>query len=141
MLLHLPKRPPICESRNINGQETRFQIELETAQNGRRGERAGRESDLYRNSKGHFRFENFGFFLSSEQNLTDIERVDGIAAAFESETDSGDQLEGLCEVLELTGKVQHSIFSTISNISESTGSNILQTRLLPWLGSGFIGRF
>ena len=75
------------------------------------------------------------------KNLTDIERVDGIAAAFESETDGGDQLEGLCEVLELTGKVQHSIFSTISNISESTGSNILQTRLLPWLGSGFIGGF
>ena len=68
--------------------------------------------------------------------------MDGIAAAFESgDTDGATQLEGLCEVLELTGKVQHSVFSTISNISELTGSNILQTRLLPWLGSGFIGAF
>merc|ERR1711976_20951 len=77
--------------------------------------------------------------LAESQTYTEIQkRVDGIAAAFESETDGGDQLDGLCEVLELTGKVQHSIFSTISNISEATGSNILQTRLLPWLGSGFI---
>jgi len=78
--------------------------------------------------------------LAESQTYTEIQkRVDGIAAAFESgDTDGATQLEGLCEVLELTGKVQHSVFSTISNISELTGSNILQTRLLPWLGSGFI---
>ena len=66
--------------------------------------------------------------------------MDKVAAAFESDVDGAEQLEPLCEVLELTGKVQHSIFSTISAISEATGSNVLQTRLLPWLGSGFIGK-
>ena len=65
--------------------------------------------------------------------------MDKITAAFDVDPTGGTQLDGLCEVLELTGKVQHSIFSTISNISEATGSNVLQSRLLPWLGGGFIG--
>lgn len=77
--------------------------------------------------------------LSDSQTYNQIQkRVDKITAAFDIDPSGGTQLDGLCEVLELTGKVQHSIFSTISNISEATGSNVLQSRLLPWLGGGFI---
>ena len=103
--------------------------------------RRARRTRKFKRSSPRFETDNICLIWLS-QFLTDIERVDGIAAAFETEdTDGAAQLEGLCEVLELTGKVQHSVFSTISNISELTGSNILQTRLLPWLGSGFIGAF
>merc|ERR1711970_1106821 len=76
--------------------------------------------------------------LSDSQTYNVLQKkVDAITSQLD-ETKSADQLNSLCEVLELTGKVQHSVFSTISKISEENDSNILQTRLLPWLGNGFI---
>merc|ERR1712131_96326 len=76
--------------------------------------------------------------LSESQTYNVLQKkVDAITSQLD-ETKSEDQLNSLCEVLELTGKVQHSVFSTISKISEENDSNILQTRLLPWLGNGFI---
>merc|ERR1712212_848787 len=76
--------------------------------------------------------------LSESQTYNVLQKkVDAITSQLD-ETKSADQLNSLCEVLELTGKVQHSVFSTISKISEENESNILQTRLLPWLGNGFI---
>ena len=64
--------------------------------------------------------------------------MNAAAETIDSDSDD-DKLNKLCEVLELTGKVQHEVFSVINQIAESSESEVMKSRLLPWMSKGFLG--
>jgi len=79
------------------------------------------------------------------QNLsqTDVysqiqERLDGAVKEAGEEEVSKEQIEKVIEVLELTAKVQHEVFSAVSTLSQASDSDVFQTRVLPWISNGFL---
>ena len=66
--------------------------------------------------------------------------MNAVAETFENDSDD-DKLNKLCEILELTGKVQHEVFSSINILSEKSESEVMKTRLLPWISNGYLGKF
>jgi len=65
------------------------------------------------------------------------QKVNTAAETIDTDSDD-DKLNKLCEVLELTGKVQHEVFSVINQIAESSESEVMKSRLLPWMSKGFL---
>ena len=66
------------------------------------------------------------------------QKVNAVAESFADASDD-DKLNNLCEVLELTAKVQHELFGAINTLSESSESQVMKTRLLPWMSNGYLG--
>ena len=67
-----------------------------------------------------------------------FQKTNSISNSYEELSDD-EKLNQLCEVLELTGKVQHEVFSVISTLSEASESDVMKSRLLPWISNGFLG--
>ena len=67
-----------------------------------------------------------------------FQKINSISNSYEELSDD-EKLNQLCEVLELTGKVQHEVFSVISSLSEASESDVMKSRLLPWISNGFLG--
>jgi len=65
------------------------------------------------------------------------QKINSISNSYEELSDD-EKLNQLCEVLELTGKVQHEVFSVISSLSEASESDVMKSRLLPWISNGFL---
>jgi len=69
------------------------------------------------------------------------EKLEKLKAGYEGNT-CDDNLGEICQLIELTGKIQNQLFTAMSQTSSSGGTyggiDTIKGRLLPWMGAGFM---
>jgi len=69
------------------------------------------------------------------------EKLDNLKTKYQENT-CDDNLGEICQLIELTSKIQNQLFTAMSQTSSSGGTyggiNTIKSRLLPWMGTGFV---